>query len=83
VNQIIDQVVQAVDGIGQQIDEARRTGQPPDAQRWQQTLTAGYSTEEQQRNHAGAGASGSDASRPKATTSSSAPSSSSQEVTFF
>lgn len=83
VNQIIDQVVQAVDGIGQQIDEARRTGQPPDAQRWQQTLTAGYSTEEQQRNHAGAGSSGSDTSRAQATTSSSAQSSSSQEVTFF
>lgn len=78
VNQIIDQVVQAVDGIGQQIDEVRRTGQAPDTQRWQQILTAGYSTEEQQLNHA------SDANEPnRASRSSGASAPANQEVTFF
>jgi methyl-accepting chemotaxis protein len=78
VNQIIDQVVQAVDGIGQQLDEAHRTGQAPDAQRWQQILTSGYSTEEQQRNHASDASNAPAAARPSGTA---APAS--QEVTFF
>ena len=78
VNQIIDQVVQAVDGIGQQIDEAHRTGQPPDAQRWQQILTAGYSTEEQQINHARDPSNATPTSRSSGSTAPAA-----QEVTFF
>jgi methyl-accepting chemotaxis protein len=86
VNQIIDQVVQAVDGIGQQIDQAQKTGKPPDAQHWHQILTAGYSTEEQQRNHASPQARA-EARRPAmsntAATRSASHSTSSQEVTFF
>lgn len=77
VNQIIDQVVQAVDGIGHQIDEARRTGQAPDAQRWQAILTAGYSTAEQQLNHAGDANDAAPAKRRDSTATAS------QEVTFF
>jgi methyl-accepting chemotaxis protein len=70
VNQIIDQVLQAVDGIAGHIDDAVRTRRlPPDAD-WQRTLTSGYSTEEQQLNHSANG------QAPKAQAQAS-------EVTFF
>jgi len=70
VNQIIDQVVQAVEGIGSQVEQAARTHRLPSAQDWQETLTRGYSTEEQQHNHASRGA-------PTAATTQAS------EVTFF
>jgi methyl-accepting chemotaxis protein len=47
VSQIIDQVVQAVEGIGAHVEEAARTRQLPSQQQWDQTLKRGYSTEEQ------------------------------------
>jgi methyl-accepting chemotaxis protein len=52
VSQIIDQVVQAVEGIGAHVEQATRTQRLPSAQTWQDTLSRGYSTEEQQHNHA-------------------------------
>ena len=47
VSQIIDQVVQAVEGIGAHVEEATRTRQLPSQTQWDQTLKRGYSTEEQ------------------------------------
>ncbi|RPH44665.1 MAG: hypothetical protein EHM87_09515 [Burkholderiales bacterium] len=52
VSQIIDQVLQAVDGISTHVEQAARTRRLPSDADWQRTLTAGYSTEEQQTNHA-------------------------------
>ncbi len=70
VSQIIDQVVQAVEGIGAHVEQATRTRRLPSAQTWQDTLSRGYSTEEQQHNHAS----------PHARSGSAQPAS---EVTFF
>jgi methyl-accepting chemotaxis protein len=70
VNQIIDQVVQAVEGIGAQVEQAARTRRLPSAQDWQETLSRGYSTEEQQNNHGTPGERG-------------AASAKASEVTFF
>jgi len=70
VNQIIDQVLQAVAGIAGHIDDAVRTRQLPSNGDWQRTLVSGYSTEEQQLNHPGNG------QAPKAQAQAS-------EVTFF
>jgi methyl-accepting chemotaxis protein len=70
VSQIIDQVLQAVDGIAGHIDEALHTRRLPSDGDWQRTLVSGYSTEEQQFNHSGTGPA------PKAAAQAS-------EVTFF
>lgn len=69
VSQIIDQVVQAVEGIGAHVEEAARTRRLPSQDLWDQTLTRGYSTEEQ--HHAE-----SDPKRPQGSAQAS-------EVTFF
>jgi methyl-accepting chemotaxis protein len=52
VSQIIDQVLQAVDGISTHVEQATRTRHLPSDADWQRTLTAGYSTEEQHTHHA-------------------------------
>jgi len=51
VSQIIDQVLQAVEGVSAHVEQAARTQRLPSDTDWQRTLTSGYSTEEQQTNH--------------------------------
>jgi methyl-accepting chemotaxis protein len=51
VSQIIDQVLQAVEGVSAHVEQAARTRRLPSDEDWQRTLTSGYSTEEQQTNH--------------------------------
>jgi methyl-accepting chemotaxis protein len=70
VSQIIDQVLQAVEGISGHIEQASRTRRLPSDEDWQHTLASGYSTAEQQSNHAADG--------PGATAPAKA-----SEVTFF
>lgn len=71
VNQIIDQVVQAVEGIGAHVETAARTRRLPPQAEWERTLTSGYSTLEQQNIHTTA----SESTKPAAAQAS--------EVTFF
>jgi methyl-accepting chemotaxis protein len=70
VSQIIDQVLQAVEGVSAHVEQAARTQRLPSDADWQRTLTSGYSTEEQQTNHS------KDATGAKAPVAAS-------EVTFF
>jgi methyl-accepting chemotaxis protein len=70
VSQIIDQVLQAVEGVSAHVEQASRTQRLPSDADWQRTLTSGYSTEEQQTNHS------KDATGAKAPVAAS-------EVTFF
>jgi len=70
VNQIIDQVINAFDGVAAHLDESARTRQMPAQEDWHRTLTSGYSTVEQATNH------GADAKPAKAPVQAS-------EVTFF
>ena len=51
VNQIIDQVINAFDGIAAHLDESARTHRLPAQEDWHRTLTSGYSTVEQATNH--------------------------------
>jgi len=51
VNQIIDQVITAFDGISAHLDESARTHRMPAQEDWHRTLTSGYSTVEQATNH--------------------------------
>ena len=51
VNQIIDQVINAFDGIAGHLDESARTHRMPAQEDWHRTLTSGYSTVEQATNH--------------------------------
>jgi methyl-accepting chemotaxis protein len=55
VSQIVDQVLQAVEGISGHVEQAARTHRLPSDEAWQRTLASGYSTLEQQKNHAGDG----------------------------
>ncbi len=70
VNQIIDQVINAFDGIAGHLDESARTHRMPAQEDWHRTLTSGYSTVEQATNH------GSSSGHAKAPAQAS-------EVTFF
>jgi methyl-accepting chemotaxis protein len=70
VNQIIDQVITAFDGIAGHLDESARTHRMPAQEDWHRTLTSGYSTVEQATNH------GSSSGHAKAPAQAS-------EVTFF
>jgi methyl-accepting chemotaxis protein len=70
VNQIIDQVITAFDGISAHLDESARTHRMPAQEDWHRTLTSGYSTVEQATNH------GADAKTAKTPAQAS-------EVTFF
>ncbi len=70
VNQIIDQVINAFDGVAAHLDESARTHRMPAQEDWHRTLTSGYSTVEQATNH------GADAKPAKAPVQAS-------EVTFF
>lgn len=70
VNQIIDQVINAFDGVAAHLDESARTNRIPPQEDWHRTLTSGYSTVEQATNH------GSSAKPANAPTQAS-------EVTFF
>ena len=70
VNQIIDQVINAFDGIAAHLEESARTHRMPEQEDWHRTLTSGYSTVEQATNH------GADARSAKAPAQAS-------EVTFF
>ncbi len=70
VNQIIDQVITAFDGIAAHLDESARTHRMPAQEDWHRTLTSGYSTVEQATNH------GSSSGHAKAPAQAS-------EVTFF
>lgn len=70
VNQIIDQVINAFDGVAAHLDESARTNRMPAQEDWHRTLTSGYSTVEQATNH------GSSAKPANASTQAS-------EVTFF
>lgn len=51
VNQIIDQVIHAFDGIAAHLEESARTHRMPEQEDWHRTLTSGYSTVEQAFNH--------------------------------
>ncbi len=51
VNQIIDQVIHAFDGIAAHLEESARTHRMPEQEDWHRTLTSGYSTVEQASNH--------------------------------
>jgi methyl-accepting chemotaxis protein len=51
VNQIIDQVINAFDGIAAHLEESARTHRMPEQEDWHRTLTSGYSTVEQATNH--------------------------------
>lgn len=51
VNQIIDQVITAFDGIAAHLEESARTHRMPAQEDWHRTLTSGYSTVEQATNH--------------------------------
>jgi methyl-accepting chemotaxis protein len=70
VNQIIDQVINAFDGIAAHLEESARTHRMPEQEDWHRTLTSGYSTVEQATNH------GANAVSAKASAQAS-------EVTFF
>ena len=51
VNQIIDQVIHAFEGIAAHLEESARTHRMPEQEDWHRTLTSGYSTVEQASNH--------------------------------
>jgi methyl-accepting chemotaxis protein len=70
VNQIIDQVINAFDGVAAHLEESARTNRMPAQEDWHRTLTSGYSTVEQATNH------GSSAKPANTSTQAS-------EVTFF
>ncbi|MBV8620033.1 MAG: hypothetical protein JOY84_14290 [Curvibacter sp.] len=51
VQQILDQVAGSIQKAGSRLNESQARGHWPDAQEWEQLLSAGYSTAEQRAHH--------------------------------